>query len=265
MRKCTTAVALLLSLVACWQSAAKADPIIAYSSPAQFLGGITAGFLEGVTTTGIDQRNLDNLHALDFTYGLNQIIGDTRLDVSNDISAGEGGLVSQTSAAQTTPTIGAWSHKGPDPDYTNFTMDFTLFFPQVGVGAGIDTMSLAIIDIAGLVKYWQWDSTVLFPGLQRFQVNLSGNVGEGGSTSSAQEPGFDLTQSAIVQLSYRGTVTGAFPGVPGDVPPLNPPGLWLGTTDFATVPEPGALAVFGAGLVGFAALRKRRRTRGNLM
>jgi hypothetical protein len=259
MRKLTTAT-LLFSLVICGQSAIKADPIIAYRSPAQFQSGITAGFLEGVTTTGLDPRNLDNLHAIDFTYGLSQPIGDTSLDVSTSIGGGDGGMVSQTSVALGTPTIGAYSHKGPDPDYTNFTLDFTLFFPRVGIGTGIDTMSLAIIDINGLVKYWQWNSTAIATGFQRFQVNLSGNVGEGGSTSSATEFGFDLTQSNIVHLSYRGTNNGAFPVVPGDINPINQPSLWLGTTDFATVPEPGAIAVFVVGLLSLAGLRKRRTT-----
>ena len=234
----------------------EADPIISLIGSTQFQSAISDGRIKGVDPVAVDARTLANLVALGKAYGVGANIGKTQ--VSTDVN----GLISATGNAsgRGKSQVGAWSYQGSDPDWTNFCVDFDLFLPLVALRGqpGIDTATLAVIDVAGRVEFWQWDNTALSIGNQNFKFPFTSGLGAGGSTSFFQDPGFDITQGLILQVSYQGLLTPIYPPTPPTHDPLEPISLWTGTDRLTTVcPEPGAWLSFAIGGIGLGMMWKR--------
>ena len=252
----------LLSVLFLAASYGKADPVITLTSQAQFQTAITSGFLAGVDAAGNGAGGTNFNGSINFATAANPApLGKTDISTSPNISAGRGGEVSSTKADLGKRTTGAISYRN-DPDYTNFSIDLDFYFPQVGVGMGIDTFSIALLDTTGRTKYWQWGTAALTQGFQDFTFGLNQGAGAGGSTAFGQQPGFDITQTQAFAFIYTGTLTGTYPPIPVTVNNLPDGTLWTGADKLVVdVPEPGAWSVCGIGLLGACLLRRTRLRR----
>lgn len=248
-------LAVILSAVT-WSQAVRADPIVRILDATQWAAAIGDGRVKGINLNPADPRFALNSAALNKVYS-GQSTGFRNTSVSTNTSPVNGLVSSYGSPSDKgSPTIGGWCHIGPDPDYTNFVFGMNVFLPQVGSSAGFDTVAFSLVDDNDKVKAWTWGLPRLKTGLNGFQLALNAGAGAGGSTGFFEDAGFDITHVAMLQGSFRGTLTNSFPPIDGGAT-----GLQGGTHSLAVAPEGDGLWLFAGGLIGVCVVGRRRLLR----
>ncbi len=248
-------------------NAAFADPILKYNNSTLFQSAITDQSFKGVNSA-TDPRTPVVIETFNKIYpGQLTSLGSTFLSVN--VSPLNAMITSTIQVNKKSPIIfGAVTYKKSDPDWTHFALDFTIDLPEVGAynTSGIDELSLSVVDNSGFIKSWGWEFPAIHEDFNNFIVPLNDGAGTDGSTNFFEDSQFDITQSSMLILSYRGTLLN-YPPLPVTVNPLPKPSIWTAITDFETtpadpvVPEPGTAAVACTlstiGLYSFLLRRKR--------
>ena len=150
--------------------------------------------------------------------------------------------------------IGAWEYEyGQDPDLTGQIIGIGVHPP-----AGINSISMGLIDANGKVKSWDWGVDVA-GGLMHchqyhFIIDPMGGAGQARSTSFSCDAGFDITQVKGLIFDERGQWLNL-----NDPSPLGFNRPWNYWKDLTVSPEPSSMLALVGGLVGLGSLAWRRR------
>ena len=251
---------------------AMADGTIILNSTSDFQTYVNNNTITGFNTGLVNPQNYAASAALNTAYP-NQTYSVSSVSVSSQVN----GLLATTAPPTSGQYASSWTYGYHiDPDLTNYTVNLSLYLPQVSANStdsGINKITIAITSVAVVnnqdvysSRVWGFDNT-LTPGilapdptthLEDFSLAAIMGSGAGGSNFFSQDPGFSIQNVSYVGIGFEGVLGADYP-----VDPSGGNTLWIGTHSLTVLstPEPTSAAALACGLLGVGIFRASLRAR----